>query len=310
MLMQCLFAAWTVSSWLIVSTPAAAQQPPTTVDEVSITGEKRQTTEEKIETFVETTSVKTGTGQLGRWDKEICVSIENLRPDAALIIKERIETVARDVGLVAGAPECKPNIVIIATDNAQALLSASVKKNRRAFLDGSGTLRVGQDELDRFIASNQPIRWWFVVKRVMWDGQSYEEGQIVDVHGKGRIGSTVRADFNHAFIVLDVSRIGTVKFPALADYIAMVSLAQISPDAELPDVPSVLRLFEDEGANSGEIDGMTSWDRALLKALYTSPRNAKRLKIQQDDMARAMQEALAEDAPNSQGQNDRNGGDR
>lgn len=281
-----------LASALVAAQPATARQEPTTVEGITVSGEKPQTQEQKIKTFVAAASVKTGTGQLGRWDKEICVVVENVRADAAAVLKDRIAATAQEVGLTVGDAGCKPNIMILATDDAQALLTASVKKNKRAFLDDEWTLRVREEDLDEFIASDQPVRCWFVVKRVTRDGKPYRVGTVIE--GRGRIGSTVRADFNHVFIILDVSRIGKVKFPALADYVAMVSLAQISPDAEFPDVPTVLRLFEREGAERAEAEGMTAWDHALLKALYSAPRDAKRMSIQEFRIRRSMEEALGE----------------
>lgn len=276
---------------LFAAVPTTAQEAPTTVDEVSIVAVDPKS-EKAISEFVSTTSVKSGTGQMGRWDKEICVSIENLRPDAADMIRELIASNAREVGLLMGAPNCKPNIFILATDNAEMLLTAMFKKNSRAFLDDEWTIREGQGKLMEFIASDRPVRWWYVVKRVTRKGQPYRVGAAIE--GRGRIGSTVRADFSHVVVVLDVSRIGKINFPALAGYVAMVSLVQTSPDAEFAGVPTILRLFSDRDAGLLPAEGMTDWDRAFLKALYKAPRDAKRITIQERDISRAMQEALAE----------------
>lgn len=276
---------------LLAAAPTTAQEAPTTVDEVSIIAVDPKS-EKAISEFVSTTSVKSGTGQMGRWDKEICVSIENLRPDAADMIRELIASNAREVGLLMGAPNCNPNIFILATDNAEMLLTATFKKNSRAFLDDEWTIREGKGKLKEFIASDRPVRWWYVVKRVTHKGKPYRVGTVIE--GRGRIGSTVRADFSHVVIVLDVSRIRQINFPALAGYVAMVSLVQTSPDAEFAGVPTILRLFSDRDAGLLPAEGMTDWDRAFLKALYKAPRDAKRITIQERDISRAMQEALAE----------------
>lgn len=281
-----------VGSLLLLLAPAAAQEPSTTVDEVEIIATDPKS-EKAISGFVSTTSVKSGTGQMGRWDKEVCLSVTGLKPEYADFIAERISTEARQVGLVIGAPGCKPDLIVIATDNAEQLLALSVKANQRAFLDDQWTIQEGRGKLNELIASDSPVRWWFVAKRVLSDGSAYEQGALVQSMDWGKTGASVRADFDHVFVILDVSRIRTVRFAALADYIAMVSLAQTSPEAEFAGVPTILRLFADREAGLEPAVGMTDWDRAFLKALYEAPRNAKRITIQERDITRAMRDALA-----------------
>lgn len=291
---------WTaLACLLLVAWPVAAQQAPTTVDEVSIVATDPRS-EEAISEFVSTTSVKSGTGQMGRWDKEVCVSVSGLKPEYADFILERIATNAAQVGLTTGLPGCTPNLIVLATDNAEELLKASAKKNSRAFLDDEWTIREGRGKLEEFITSDRPVRWWFVVARVTRDGKPYRVGSTIELNnGSTYIRSPVRADFHHVFVILDVSRIRTIRFAALADYIAMVSLAQTSPDAEFAGVPTILRLFADREAGLEPAEGMTDWDRAFLKALYAAPRSAKRITIQERDITRAMREALADKEPSA-----------
>ena len=53
-----------------------------------------------------------------------------------------------------------------------------------------------------------------------------------------------------------------------ADYVAMVGLAQLKPSDSLADAPTILKLFN--GSPQAAPAGMTDWDRAYLKALYTT----------------------------------------
>ena len=285
--------AASVGALLLAVQPVIAQEQPTTVDEVVVTTETPEAKREIITSFVRATSVRTGTGQMGRWDKGICPVVEGLKSEYADFVLARISATAAEVGLEVGLPGCKPNLIVIATDNAEALLTQSVKKNRRAFLGDEWTIRLGSDKLKAFIEADQPVRWWFVVKRVTRDGTPYEEGSIIE--GTGKIKSAVRADFSHVFVVLDVSRIRKVHYPALADYVAMVSLAQTSPNADLPNVPTILRLFSDRDAGLAPAEGLTDWDHAFLKALYAAKRDAKRMSVQEWEMSRSMEEALAAD---------------
>lgn len=270
--------------------PAAARQDPTTVDELTIVGQRPLTKREAISRFIEETTVKTGTGQIGRWDKEICPSVSGFPQKYNDFIRNRISALAMEVGLIVGQPGCKANLIVVATGNAEELLKDSVKTNKQAFMGDEWTIRPGMRKLKEFIASDDPVRWWFVVKRVTRDGTPYRSGD--SIVGRGRIGSAVRADFNHVFVILDVSRIRTVHFPALADYIAMVSLAQTDPTAKYPNVPTILRLFSDREAGLVPVEGVTEWDRAYLKGLYAAKRDAKRSAFQEREMRRSVEEAL------------------
>jgi hypothetical protein len=63
-----------------------------------------------------------------------------------------------------------------------------------------------------------------------------------------------------------------------ADYIAMVSLAELKPTPHLRDVQSILTLFADSPQAAPA--GLSNWDQAFLKSLYgvrpraTQPRSA------------------------------------
>jgi hypothetical protein len=56
----------------------------------------------------------------------------------------------------------------------------------------------------------------------------------------------------------------------LADYIAMVSLAQINPDADTSGYASILNVFDDPDGSTS----LTSWDLAFLGGLYAAKRTA------------------------------------
>ena len=284
------FAGPVALAILLVAQPTAAQQESTTVETLTVVG-RRQTQEEKIEAFVETTTVKSPTGQLGRWDREICPTTINIIPKAANMIYARIAQVATDVGLTIGPPGCKPNIFIVGTDNSKGLLENLVKVNKELFIDDEWVIRVSRGKLQEFINSEYPVKAWFVTKRVTWEGVPYRAGS--GTQGRGRIRNTVRADFNHVIVVLDVSRIRTVRFPALVDYVTMVSLVQINPDAKLPNVPSVLKLFEYQGQDLSQASGLTAWDMALLKGLYSARRDAKRASVQRLEIEEIMKDSLA-----------------
>ena len=69
-------------------------------------------------------------------------------------------------------------------------------------------------------------------------------------------------------MVVDVNRAKGVTYQALSDYLAMVSLAQLNPDVNSSQVPTVLNIFSDLEAGRVPVPGLTDWDLRFLKSLY------------------------------------------
>jgi hypothetical protein len=88
--------------------------------------------------------------------------------------------------------------------------------------------------------------------------------------------------------VVDAKRIGTIRFGALADYIAFVGLAQVDPEVDISGAPSILNLFNDRDAGREPVSGLTDWDNAYLEGLYSARRNTMTSDGQKDDVARSM----------------------
>ena len=73
---------------------------------------------------------------------------------------------------------------------------------------------------------------------------------------------------------------------AVADYVAMVTLAQIDPQAQTRDYPTILNLFAEDPDNASF--EMTNWDIAYLHGLYRTTRNAASATQQVRDISRRM----------------------
>ena len=85
-----------------------------------------------------------------------------------------------------------------------------------------------------------------------------------------------------------------MRFSALADYVAMVTLAQIDPGADTRQLDSILNLFEDERSRQ-TLSGLTDWDQAYLLSLYEARWNARVVGQQRNDVRRRMGDRLAGD---------------
>jgi hypothetical protein len=101
-----------------------------------------------------------------------------------------------------------------------------------------------------------------------------------------RLRSVERQDFNRVVIIVDGQRASGYPLDGIADYVAMVTLAQVDPGAMTLEYPTILNLFAtDPDAVSFE---MTNWDLAYLDGLYRSTRNSASVTQQVRDISRRM----------------------
>jgi hypothetical protein len=71
-----------------------------------------------------------------------------------------------------------------------------------------------------------------------------------------------------ALVVIDPAQVDQLNIGQFADYIAMVSFVEVNQDADLGANSTILNLFATSSA-AAPLE-MTRWDKALLRALYTS----------------------------------------
>lgn len=281
-----------IMSAALVAQPAPATANPggdsTTVESVEIVAKRAQETREAVTAFVTSIAGQTGNKRLGRWDRKICPGVVGLRQDYAQLMIDRIAAAALKVGLEVGESGCKANMIVVATPDSDTLVKSLVAENADAFAKYDGNLSAGRRQLDAFVASEAPVRWWHVTRRVTADGQRYDVGDHVRVREVGRIKQNTRDDFDHVIVVVDTKRTGVVRFGALADYVAMAGLAQIDPDADIAGAASILNLFADRDAGATPAAGLTEWDVAYLQGLYDARRYVRRAAAQEQDVVRSM----------------------
>jgi len=70
-----------------------------------------------------------------------------------------------------------------------------------------------------------------------------------------------------AIVVVDFRQIEGLNWSQVADYVAMVGLAQLRADAKTGAVPTILGLFKDGDERA---KALTVWDQAFLKSVYAS----------------------------------------
>jgi hypothetical protein len=257
--------------------PSAWQGDPT--DEVIVEGTKPQI-ERRVYEFVSgITDRGYAVESLARWGKPICPLVAGLPRDQGEFILQRLSQAV----LAAGAPlaprNCRANFYIVLTSEPDKLLQLWGKRDHRLF-SGVTSARV-----ERFLNTPGPIRAWYKTESACAVGT----GGVQQVGINGKLGSfdgvpdcpieDTRLKFNYinvlssVIVIVDPEHIKQVGLGPLTDYIAMVGLAKLDPYRDLGDAPTVLRLF---AASADAVPkGMSNWDRAFLKALYTTSQRSR-----------------------------------
>lgn len=255
---------------LIAGSASAQSQPPIDrVDDVTVLA---QPLREAVQSFVEEVGVSQRQQNLARWDRRICVGVVNMTPRYAQALVDQVSAVAMVVGLTTGQPGCRPNILILADSDGDRLAQALVAQDPQVFRPDIGNSNLGQDALAYFQTSGAPVRWWQI---------TYTRTSEFGVTAS-RIRESHEEALGHVIIILDTSRIGSVTFASLADYISMVALAQVDARLDAAEFDSVFNLFN---AGTDRTQRMTDWDLAYLRALYAMRGDASSPDRQQREIA-------------------------
>lgn len=299
--MSTVFGGLVLGALLIGSAPQETPRPDrdpqeAVVDDVIVTGRRL---EEQSRAFVEAVASPTRDRGLARWHQPVCVGVANLRSRTAQPLIDHITGVALELGLQSGPPNCTPNILIVATDEPDAVAADFVTKWPRVFRTGGPGTNLGDAELRRFERSDAPVRWWHLsmpvngqtgLRAVRLPGDidivatsSFGPGaggfpQTGKALGSApsnfitgsRLRDEIRDDLKSVLIVVDIEEVAGLSTVQLGDYLAMIGLAQIASPADTGAFDTVLNLFDQE-----TVSGFTSWDRAYLRALYRADRTSR-----------------------------------
>jgi hypothetical protein len=246
------------------------------------------------------------------WRDRVCVGVVNLQAEAARALADRVLDWAHNLGVEVGEPSCVPNVWVVATDNGDQTSRELVSARPRDFRLGVSGADPGGTALRRFQTSRQPVRWWHVSLPVdsatglplsRLPGQEpsgfsgselarpQEFGENSTTGQASRLWNSSRDDLKLVIIVVDTVAFDTATFGQVSDYVAMVALAQISPDAETGEFDTILNIF---AAGARAPHTLTVWDRAFLSGLYRAQQGSRNPGRNLDAVADAMHRSLTE----------------
>lgn len=268
-------SAFAVALGLLTQAPVAQApqtQEPTELSEVVVEARRLR---EVVQNFVGEVAAPAGNRGPARWNGPVCIGVVNLRGGVAQYIIDRTSDVARELGLEAGEPGCRPNVLIIAAADGRAVADALVDTRRSALRPGGSGMTRSLRQLEKFRTSDAAIRWWHVSAPVDSEtGQLAtrlpgEEAPVTNVSRASRVRTDIRDDLLKAIIVVDVEKAEGLSVAQLADYCALVALSQVDPEAEVGSYDTVLNVLTDPAT-----PGLTAWDMDYLKALYGVEQNS------------------------------------
>lgn len=262
---------------LAVAGAAAAQAPRTAPDMATVTvhgARDPKKLNDEIDGFVGAITHGARTDGIARWYVPVCPLVAGLPLDQAELLLQRISDAARFAEAPLAPEKCSPNLVVVATTSPHELLERWSDKSPSLF-----NTRRGPFAVKRFMNSTQPVRTWYNSGDSCGERMaSFQiQADILSVACRtsgmaSRLSRTSVRVVSSAIVVVDKTQMSGLKVGQVADYVAMVALAEfVEPTALLP-VPSVLNMFLD-GAEPRPA-GMSDWDKSFLHALYHSnPRN-------------------------------------
>lgn len=252
--------------------PAAAHAQD---EEIVVTADRLR---DAVRDFVGSVTVEAGqTDQVARWDGTVCPGVIGMARTQAQAVVDRLSLHALDLGLQVGEPGCSPNVLVIFTRDSDRVARELVDDHRRAFgyYGGTGNTR-GRAALEDFATTPRPVRWWHIAQTADENGFVIPDNGIagstppsVQAPGGGsRIRTATQQVFSRVIVIVDADRVTGARVGTIADYVSMAALAQLDPDADTSQWPTILNAFR-TGIPEDEIV-LTEWDIAYLQGLYSA----------------------------------------
>ncbi len=305
-----------VPAALVAGVLAAAAASPARADSIpTVTVESQREAKQlrhDVDVFVSGAITKSWDESLMRWNQPICPLVAGFNRPTAEFILLRFSDLARAVHAPLDGEKCKPNLFVLVAQDPAAFLKLLWRHKPNLF-----DTRNGIEPARRFIETPRPIRAWYNANEMGADetpastitsilAQSAGIGAASASYPVFSQPSTLGSRLTHAvvrnlsnvIVVIDAKQIGKLNMGQLADYVGLISLAQIDLDKNLGEAqaPSILKVFNpDETTAPLE---MTEWDRALLSALYATSQKSR---LQLSEMEDAVfKEISAQSAQSSQ----------
>jgi hypothetical protein len=255
------------------SGPAAPPLASATVEAMTVVAPKAE--QEKLPTlvnrFVEAHSATSRIDQLSRWAAPICPQTGGLSAPFDAYVTARVKAVAASVGApVDKHPNrnfpCKTNLLIVFTTTPQTLMD-DVRKHHPQML---GFHYAAQAQ--RLAAVTHSIQAWYMTGTAPEGGNLEPDTEFARLPGgdsHSRLSARLSSQFMGVLVVIDASKIVGHQIGAIADSAAMLSLAHATQAKGCSELPTILDFLNPDCPAGADPPGMTRYDVAYLKGLYS-----------------------------------------
>ncbi len=263
------------ASILTLVTPASAQDERRADAEIVVQGELEQA-EQQVDNLTRAITRRPRTDRpIARRYGGICVGVSGMSAEFAHVLIERIEANARDIGVHILGDGCTINTLVAFTRNSRAEIERLRKDEPWLF----ATLL--DYEYERILRGNGAVQSWQSTQLKGADGREFSTVSIAgrEVQQNTQFFASnrtqqLRVDVEGAIVVFDNAFVPGKSIQQLADYATMRLFAPTDDVSEGSpgSMETILSLFAADGVAP---DGLTSFDRAYLGALYRLPPTAR-----------------------------------
>ena len=261
---------------LAIATCAAAPPAPAPADPSTIVVTGQRTREKDLQDFVAALTPTTVGGRLSRFERAICPYATGLPPGQRDAVANRMRRVAQAAGLRTGGKGCLPNVVLVVTQDKNALLRALRQSHPGYFGE------LSKREIRELEATPGPaVAWQTQGPPVTARGTEMNvdpgTGLFINrtTESASRIEEGVRPQFDAAVVIVERKALDGLTVMQLGDYAAMRAFAGMDT-ARLSQsgTPTILKVLE-APMGSEVVASLTEWDLGFLRGLYAAPRNLR-----------------------------------
>jgi hypothetical protein len=258
-----------------LSIAAAVQPSAPASDTITVTGRKPEEIRREAQAFVRAVGV--ASEPVARWVEPVCPEVVGVSEEIGLRVRNRVREVAERAGVRLGKAGCKGNLVIVFARQGETVVKQVAARSPDMLKDVVPAHRA------YLYDGNSPIRWWHVTQARTKDGTrdiGNDVPPFVKLDGPGgpQLGGNVHTQYRSsiastqmvrvlraATVIVDVDDAEGKALDSVADFAALVGLAEIRP-SDPPPAGSVLSLFAAGGPKE-----LTPLDETFLRTLYKLP---------------------------------------
>ena len=272
------------------SAQGVSQNPhPAPIESVTVSETKAPPDKILHDFILSYTAPSPASGKVARWHAGVCPGVTGLPPGWDKSVTARVREVASLTGAPVGAEKCSPNIDIVFTKNPQMLLD-EVRATKSWLL---GYHDAAQEK--QLSTVSHAVQAWYMTQTVDSQGGVFTDDKLhpegiylqvrtssapvgntlqfpnahVEYWSGSRLGDERRSELMHVLVVVDLAKVDGIKLSAVADNVAMLSLAQTSAFEVCQPLTSISNLTTRGCDARLKTDTVSAGDLAYLHALYS-----------------------------------------